>query len=95
MNHRRAIAILKSQKGAAAGDQAAALDLAISALKEQAARRKREIERGVEAVKTLLKGIPKNERSAKWLWLKKMLKIAPEILTEIENRLGLPHGEGE
>jgi len=89
-----AIEILTTMREAAAGQQAAALALAIGALEDALARHEAQIAEAEEMLGMLLDGAEGRDRATTWRFLRDKLTLPGDVLDEVERRLGLADEEG-
>ena len=88
-----AIEILAALKESASGREAEALALAVGALEEARERREREVARAIDALRVLLGDAEGAGRERTWRFLRGHLNLPPDVLDEVEARLGLASKE--
>ena len=89
-----AIKILTTMRETAAGQQAAALALAIGALEDALARHEAQVAEAEEMLGTLLDGAEGRDRATTWRFLRDKLTLPADVTGEVERRLGLADDEG-
>ena len=89
-----AIEILTTMRETAAGQQAAALALAIGALEDALARHEAQVAEAEEMLGTLLDGAEGRDRATTWRFLRDKLTLPADVTGEVERRLGLGDEEG-
>ncbi|HHQ41281.1 MAG TPA: hypothetical protein ENK20_03195 [Chromatiales bacterium] len=89
-----AIEILTTMRETAAGQQAAALALAIGALEDALARHEAQVAEAEEMLGMLLDGAEGRDRATTWRFLRDKLTLPGDVLDEVERRLGLADEEG-
>ena len=89
-----AIEILTTMRETAAGQQAAALALAIGTLEDALARHEAQVAEAEEMLGMLLDGAEGRDRATTWRFLRDKLTLPGDVLDEVERRLGLADEEG-
>ena len=89
-----AIEILTTMRETAAGQQAAALALAIGALEDALARHEAQVAEAEEMLGVLLDGAEGRDRATTWRFLRDKLTLPADVKGEVERRLGLADEEG-